>query len=380
MKVVITMHLGERLGGAENALWTFLRTVDRDRIEPVVVFLDSGAFASEVAELGLRTLMVPHGRLRRVHRTAIDLVRLARIFRAEQPDLVLNWLTKAQLHGAAAATLSGLAPRNAWWQWDFPELPADRVAAALPGRHIAACSAAVADAQQEIWPHHRPRIIWPGIDPPPRLRPDEVAALRRRLRLPPDRPVVGIVGRLIPWKGQHHVLGALARLRAEGHDVHGLIVGGTAHGIAPEYEPHLRRIAHDLSLDEAVTFAGHQPDGMSYMQLMDVCVNASAREPFGIVVLEAMASGVPMVAVDHAGPREIIKSGESGVLAPSNSAEDLATAVRPLLGDTQVRDRIVRSGHRRYEESFTARHMVSQIEDWLEVSAGRTASREPTRR
>ena len=94
MKVVITLPLGERLGGAENMLWTFLRHVDRTRIEPLVVFLQTGPFEREVASLGIRTTTLPVGRLRQVQKACWAIVSLRRLLRSERPDLILNWMGK----------------------------------------------------------------------------------------------------------------------------------------------------------------------------------------------------------------------------------------------------------------------------------------------
>jgi glycosyltransferase involved in cell wall biosynthesis len=120
--------------------------------------------------------------------------------------------------------------------------------------------------------------------------------LRNRLGIPAGRVVIGIVGRLQPWKGQHRFLRAVAALRARGHNIHGLVVGGNAYGLSPGYQEWLHKFAHDLRIENDVTFTGHVSDAGPYLQLMDVSVNASIGEPFGIVLLEAMALSVPVVA------------------------------------------------------------------------------------
>jgi glycosyltransferase involved in cell wall biosynthesis len=375
VKLLVVMDRDARLGGAENLLWMFLRNLDRKRIEPSVVFFGDGPFPGETAAAGIRTHVIPAGRLRQVHRTAANIGRLTALLRRERPDVVLNWLTRSQLHGGVAALLAGARARSTWWQWDFPDgRIADRVAGFLPGREVAACSEAVARAEAALWPHRRTVVILPGIEPRPAAAEEEVARRRRELELPPDRPVVGIVGRLMRWKGQHNFLGALARLRAEGRDVHGLVVGGSAHGMEPGYAPYLKRLAGELGIDDAVTFTGQVPDGASWFPLMDVAVNASTREPFGIVVLEAMAARTPVVAVDAGGPAEVIDPGRTGVLAASDAPADLAASIGGLLDDPGRRAAIARDAPGVVAERFSAQRMTGDIEEWLRrVAQGASA-------
>ncbi len=90
-------------GGAEMMLWSFLNHVDRERLEPAVVFLEPGPFQEEVAALGLETYSAPIGRLRSPRRVGRAVRQLAHIFRTHDPDLVVNWVAKAQLYGAPAS-------------------------------------------------------------------------------------------------------------------------------------------------------------------------------------------------------------------------------------------------------------------------------------
>jgi len=371
-RVLFTMTLAERLSGAEEVLWTFLRHVDRSRVEPSCLCVE-GEFAREVAALGVRTWTIPGGRLREARLTVATVARMARVLRRERPDLAVHWLTKAQLYGGPAAALAGLAGRSAWWQHDFPtRRPGDRLAAALPAVAVGACSEAVAEAQRRVWPHRPAFAVRPGIEEPARADPAQLAQLRAGLGAPGSAALVGIVGRLIPWKGQHRFLQALARLRADGHDVHGLVVGGDAYGLAPGYPARLRRLARDLGLEERVTFTGHVESAAPWIELMDVSVNASAAEPFGVVLLEAMALGTPVVAVDSAGPREIVEPDRTGILVPDDGA--LATGMARLLADDDLRRRVVAAARARYRDRFTAARMTREMEDRFTRLADRNAT------
>ena len=368
-KVLFTMTAPGRLGGSEAMLLTFLSHVDRSRIEPMVVFLGPGELERAVAGLGFRTAVLEPGRLRYVHRHAAAIVRLAALIRRERPDLVVNWLTKAQFYGGPAAALAGRRRRNAWWQHDIPG-PTGRLAALLPTRAVGATARHVAAAQGARRPRRPTFAVHPGVEPAPDPDGAQTSALRAELGVPAGRAVVGIVGRLVPWKGQHRFLEALASLRRSGRDVHGVVVGSNAYDVAPGYDERLRAMAEEPDLRGAVTFTGQVGSAAPYMRMLDVMVSASDREPFGLVIMEAMALGVPVVAVDDAGPREMIESGRSGLLVEPNRPDALAAAVGRLLDDAGLREEMVEAGRARVAESFTLERMVDEMQaKLLELAA-----------
>src|SRR5690242_18703804 len=137
MRIIITLPYGQRLGGAESMLWTLLRHFDRSRLQAHVVVLEPGPFESEIAELGISTTVIAAGRLRQVHRSTGVVRELARLFRREQPDLIINWLSKTQIYGAVAAQLAGFTGSVIWWQHGTPNGHwIDRLATALPARAV----------------------------------------------------------------------------------------------------------------------------------------------------------------------------------------------------------------------------------------------------
>jgi len=366
MKVVITLPVGERLGGAENMLWTFLRHVDRRRIEPFVVFLHGGPFEREVASLGIGTTVLHAGRLRHIATTARTITTLAQFLRRDRPPLLLNWMGKAQVYGASAAIIAGIGDRIVWWQHGVPSAHwLDRLATILPARAIGCSSRAAASAQERMRPRRPTFVVHPGIDSPPPTS-EQALTLRRQFSIPDEAIVLGIVGRLQPWKGQHHFIHALATLRERGHDVRGFVVGGNAYNLSPGYDEHVHDLARTLGVEKYVLFTGQVEDALPYIAGMDALVNASDPEPFGIVVIEAMALGVPVVAVGTGGPAEIIEPGRSGLLVPRSAPDVLADALEPLVQDSELRLRLGLGGRERYRERFSAVRMADALQSRLE--------------
>jgi glycosyltransferase involved in cell wall biosynthesis len=340
-------------------LWTLLRTLDRQRLQPVVAFLQPGPFEHDVAALGIETHVIPAGRLRHARGTGRTVRTLAAMLRAERPDAIVSWSAKAHLYAGSAAFLTGISSRAVWWQHGIPSGHwIDAIATAIPAAAVGCSSNAAREAQRFTRPRRACFVVNPGIEAQPNERPRRGTGRSERLTL-------GIVGRLQPWKGQHLFLRALALLRGRGHDVNGLVVGGDAYELSPEYAAGLEDLVVELGLGDHVTMTGQVADPSPYLEQMDVAVNASAPEPFGIVLLEAMAAGVAVVAIAEGGPLDIIEHGESGVLAPDAKPDSIADSVEPLLVDARLREALAGGGRERLLEHFTAEHMTAAFTESL---------------
>lgn len=384
MRMLITLPWGERLGGAEAMLQMILAGARERGHEPEPVFFGDGPWPAELRDAGLRVTVLPAGRLRDAHRWALTVGRLARIMRRRQPDAIVNWAAKTQLYGAPAALLAGMPERVVWWQQLIPDGHwLDRCATALPAAAVGCYSQAAARAQQRLWPV-RPTFVVAAGSPLPahsaerassgtELVADGPAAAGGRppLSLPAGVPVVGLVGRLQPWKGQDRLLRAQALLRERGREIHTVIVGGAAYGFSTAYAASLPALITNLGLDGAVTMTDQVPDAGPYVECMDVLVNASDPEPFGIVLLEGMAREVAVLAVDSGGPSEFIEHGHTGILARSGEPAALADALEELLAlAPERRVAIARAGRERYLRDFTDAAMCTRFFDRLETVVG----------
>jgi glycosyltransferase involved in cell wall biosynthesis len=287
--------------------------------------------------------------------------RLARIIRAEEPDLILNWIAKAQLYGAPAAAHVGRADSVVWWQHGVPDGHwLDRAATALPARAVGCSSRASAIAQAAWKPRRRTFVVHPGVDT------ERVPGIERAaLGIPDGRPIIGIAGRLQPDKGQHRFLDALRRVHDAGLRAHGLIVGGSAHGLSPAYEQQVRALVRQLRLEDWVTMVGQVPDARPYIAAMDVLVSASANESFGMVLVEALVQGVPVVAAAGGGPLEIVDPGVTGLLVPRPGPRLLAAAAGELLADQPRRLQMAAAARRAPVEHFGIPAMVETLETRL---------------
>jgi glycosyltransferase involved in cell wall biosynthesis len=238
----------------------------------------------------------------------------------------------------------------------------DRLITLVPADGILACSQTAADAQEALWPQRPTRIVHPCVDLD-RFDPDKLpspAEARRRLDLPEDGPLIGMVARLQRWKGVHVLIKAMPRILEQYPTAHAVIVGGK-HDLEPDYPQALRDLISKLNLNGNITLAGFQHDVPCWMQAMDVVVHASDREPFGMVILEAMALGKPVVAGKQGGPREIISNQNNGLLAPYDDEEVLARQIRCYLNNPVFARDVGQQAVRRAQE-FSPSHYTADLE------------------
>lgn len=334
MKAVVVMPLAEQRGGGELMLWHLVQNGRGQGVDWHIVFTQSGPMVEQVRSLGIPATVIEAGRMRDIGRFALTVRALTALLRREKIDIVIGWMGTGHLYGGMAAKLAGIPA--AWYQLGIPldKGTIDRIATRLPARGIVACSKAGAAAQEQIVPYRPVRVVYPGVELD-RFDPNSLpapAAARQKLGLPTAGPLVGIVGRLQRWKGMHVLIEAMPRILEGYPDAHAVIVGGH-HAFEPEYPKLLEEKIAERGLANQVTLAGLQHNIPEWMQAMDVVVHASDREPFGIVVIEAMALAKPVIATDTAGPTEIISDGVNGLLTRYGDAEGLADAICRHLAD-----------------------------------------------
>jgi glycosyltransferase involved in cell wall biosynthesis len=133
-----------------------------------------------------------------------------------------------------------------------------------------------------------------------------------------------------------------------------VLVGGP-HALEPDYPAFLAERIRALGLGHQVFLTGPQQNVPEWMQAMDVVVHASDREPFGMVIVEAMALGKPVVAGAAGGPTEIVADGVTGLLSPYGDAAALAAAIRRYLDDPALARRLGAAGRERAQQFSTER-------------------------
>jgi glycosyltransferase involved in cell wall biosynthesis len=283
---------------------------------------------------------------------------------------------KAALYGGAAARVAGLPV--VWHLHDriagdyLPEAAVRLVrgAARILPTHVIANSRATL---QTIAPYVRSSEAIPCCLPAGALQRPRLSPTRRHRRA----LCVGMVGRLVPWKGQHVFLEAFARAFGA-NSAQAVLVGGAFFG-EEAYEYELRKLAERLGIYERVRFTGFCEDVNSELAGLDILVHASViPEPFGQTVVEGMAAGLPVIAADAGGPAEIIEHDTDGLLYPPGDIDALAAMLRRVAHDERLRERLgtaARDSAGRYASDVVAPAVLSAYRTTLTRRAGRLGGR-----
>ncbi len=212
------------------------------------------------------------------------------------------------------------------------------------------------------------RVIPNPVDPAAFRNPMSREAIRRAWGIPLDAPIIGMAGRIEPWKGQHVFIEALARLRQQLPNAYGLILGEADSPLGKVYKADLLARSRALGLEEVLHWAGHRRDLPRILPALDALAHCSVEpEPFGRVIIEGMAAGTPVVASNAGGAPEIIEDGVNGLLAPPGDADALAAALARLLTDAPLRLRLIENGRRAVEERYTVQRHVEAVTAFYEM-------------
>jgi glycosyltransferase involved in cell wall biosynthesis len=369
LRIALLNHSG-KLGGGEWSMLRLATHLDPERFHLTVVAGDEGPFVEHLHAAGIRTVVMRYGELGdvrkeefasrglltpRLHRLAARLVRQrVEFFRRERIQVVHTNSLKSHVVGGTAGRLAGT--RVLWHVRDHLEPPY------LP---LAATRALRAAAR--VVPHH---VIAVSRSAARTVGRSDVTVLHQSVPLPPrneHRPAngklrVGLVGRIAPWKGQDVFLDAAERLAIRYPNVEWVLAGTALFG-EEDYERRIRARAESGLLAGRVTFLGFCDDVWPVYRDLDVAVHASTlAEPYGNVILEAMASSRPVVAAAAGGPLEIVDDGRTGVLVRPGDPDALADVLWRLLGDQAERRRLGDAGREYVEQTSSMERDARTVE------------------
>jgi len=359
------------VGGAEMHLLSQVRGQAARGHEPSVVYLKGeGTLADDFRAAGAGA----------VERIGAHPLRLAR--RARQADLVHSHLLKADMLTALVARVVGFSGRLVSSKHNDEQVlkrPLVSFVHGVLGR-IPRRTIVLSDHVGRFFVEHgrldpeRIVRIYYGLDPAPFERAVEAAltrrpALRAELGLGTSDLVFTCVARFAPQKAHDVLLRAFRRARDErGPDRHQdrgtelpqlrlLLVGDDPFG---DGRVRAEALARELELGDAVVFAGIRRDVPDVLAASDVFTMSSLWEGLGLVFLEAMATGLPVLASGVSAVPEVVVDGETGVLVPPSDVPALAAGLLELAGDAERRDTLGAAGRLRVAERFAIDRMVDE--------------------
>jgi glycosyltransferase involved in cell wall biosynthesis len=286
--------------------------------------------------------------------------RLRRHVARLSPHLVHTWLFAANAYGRQAGLACGVRHLIAcercidpWKGW--VELAIDRHLARRTARIVA-----VSRGVRDFYVHHglppeKFEIIHNAV-PPAKPSSANRRQILAELELPEDSRLVGVVGRLWPQKQVKHAIWAADLLKVIRDDVHLLIIGDGPH------RDRLRKFRDQVLIRDKVHLLGHRQDVWRIMPHLDALWSTSAYEGQSNSIMEAMAAGVPVVATDVPGTRDLVVHGHSGYLVPPDKAcrREICRHTNNILDNPDLAQRLGEAGRQRMLTQFSVEAMVAR--------------------
>lgn len=375
---------GGDVGGAEMSLLEILQRINRRRFLPLLVSLADGPVVDEVRRLGIETHVlgapeklvearrqelaspakIPHSASRFFSSIGIAR-RLAGLLRETGCHLLYANSLKADVIGTIAGWLAGVPV-----VWHVRDVLFHRWERAL-FRLLRLLFKPTVIANSQFTARHLGgargvRVIYNGVDLDSLQPAKQAAEAREELGIPAGAPLLGMAGRVQQWKGHEVFLAAAETLLEDFPDARFVIAGGDLYSEEHFLDNLEKAVESSEKLRDSVIFTGHRKDVPDIINAYDIYVHPTLKdEPFGRVIIEAMALGKPVVATRCGGPEEIVVDEYTGLLVPGGDAKALARAAGRLLIDRPTAKQFGANGRKRVEEIFPLDKTIRAVEETL---------------
>lgn len=374
------------VGGSHTCLRRLVQHLDRRLVHPIVVFYEDHALAQDLRDAGADVVVLPNTppadltacltRAGVPHAVAAVLRPLQQAHNLARHFLVPVWRARRLILDRRVDVVhvnNSIATNHEWMVAALAagtrlvshergiSGPLTTTSRRLAQRvHAFLCVSRVVQDElisQGVSPE-RSQVIYDGIDSAEVAFTTTPESLRNELGLAHDVPVVGVLGNVKRWKGQRTLVEALAALKDRHPDVVALLVGTVGDDA---YRAEIEAVASAAGIAHRIMFTGFQRRTWDFLRLMDVVVHTSvAPEPFGMVNLEAMYVGKPVVSTTIGAPAEVFDHGRTGFLIPPGDAGKLADVLAVLLSDAALRDKVGSAARVAAMHSFRIEDTVEQ--------------------
>lgn len=352
---ILFINLYAEMGGGEVAIYNQLKSLDRARFRPVMMFNRHGAFVEQIESLGVETVFLAYETVmlsRLVHPA-----RLWRLFVAS--GKMYGYVKRNRtdvIHCSDVLSLLLIAVSvlrfriavlySVIFFYERARMIVFNVLAIILVRSIVTNSSLVREdlLRGTLFIARKILTVYPGVDMStfrPR-RDSETKEFRNELRVPSEAKLICMVGRYDPWKGHKIFLEAASLVSRERRDVMFVIIGGALFAdVFPFFKDYYNDVveyAHQRELKDIVIFLPHRDDIPEVMRSLDVLVLPSISEPFGLLVLEALASGVPVVVSRTVGALEVVRDVPGVYVAERADPDSFADRIIEALDASAEKD------------------------------------------
>jgi len=355
VKKILHLNNTSSIGGAEQVILDLAALIDPEKFKSYVSAFREGELVSEMRKRNIRFLWLKEST--QVYDYKF-LKNITRLIKENRIDLIHSHTWGTDFYGYWASKILGVpmlaTVHNRYYIF---EKWTRRLSYKVLISHVQKIVAVSKDIQNllkkdlKLLPQ-KIKLIYNGIDTSRFEKKFELGKLRKELNLSKGDLILGNVGNLREVKDHHTLILSFSKVSPFFPQAKLLIIG------EGELKTNLIKLRSELGLDDRVLFLGHRDDIPSLLNLMDIFVLSSRLEGCSISILEAMASGKPVIATSVGGNPELVLEGKTGLLFPSAEPEKLAETVIQLLKDEKLRKRMGEEGRKRVKEKFSKESMV----------------------
>lgn len=370
-KNILVIHSAADLYGASRSLVRSLFSFKRLNLNPIIVLPNYGPLVVEIRKIGFEVIILDHGVIRRQNlsvRGIIDLLIELKISFFFLKNLMVERQIELIYSNSNANVVGGLLhiwtkKKHIWHVREIIQKPKwIKLAIELYNRFfgdILICVSQAVIDNHTITPATKLKLVYNGIDY--HLFKGAQYNLKTEIKIQKETILIGMIARVSSWKGQKYFLKIAAQLAKANQNIHFIMVGDACQGYEHLYEE-VNQDINSLNLQNHVTNLGYRLDIANILSGFDIFILPSILpDPLPTTVLEAMASGKPVIATNHGGAREMLINGETGYLIPHDNANQAALIIQDLIDNCDKRNSFGLAGQARIKEYFSIEAFIKNF-------------------
>ncbi|MEW8956566.1 glycosyltransferase family 4 protein [Clostridium sp.] len=386
MKNILYLHAGAELYGADIVLLQLMKNLDKEKYKLHIILPCDGPLVKEMENIGAKVSVLEYPILRRKYFNPKGIIDYAIEFKRNVKILKKYCLDNniEVVHSNTMAVLEGAALKRALdihHVWHIHEIITKpkvinkflcKVISKTANRVIAVSNAVKNHLLDTGYFKTTPvDVIYNGIDNTVFNENNKVDYLKEEYNIKEDEVVVGLIGRVNSWKGQESFLEALNHVLPKYPKAKAMMVGGVFQGEEWRMESLKEKVENSPAKDRIIV-EDYRSDTKNVHCLYDIFVLPSIQpDPLPTVVLEAMASGKPVIGYRHGGVTEMVKENYNGLFAEVCDPEDLGKKIEVLLNDKNLRETYGKNSCTRQRESFSLESYVRNFEKVYDIRSER---------
>ena len=358
---IIVLNTSSRIGGAEKSLQDVLDVLEENNIIWVALPTTEALYAELSKKFKIKnhtlerlekskTILLCFSSIFQIFNTSYQISRLVR---KEKIDLIYANANHSNLYAILVKLFTG--KKIIWHMRDNLNNKLLSLLLSILSDKIICISEHLS---KQIFFPNKTQIIYNGIDTHKwKLNNTTPSLIKKELSLEPDRILIAQVGQLIPWKNHLLLIDIAKNVIRKNPKVFFIVLGEDTFKAFPDYNKLLLSRIHCENLENHFSLLGYKENIKEYLSEIDILVHLAEGEPFGRVLIEAMALEKPVVAINSGGPAEIIEDNNTGFLVEKTEQNIIVEKLVQLSEDQVLRKKFGRNGRMLVERNFSIRNL-----------------------